>query len=133
MSNQKFAKLLEAQGVEPPMKTSLTTGNPTYAFAKTDEGFKALLEHSNPEVAALAQARLGVKSTLEETRTKRFMAISHRVGSLLTIPRGGYGTLPIPLNYYGAATGRWSAGSGQKVNFQNLPRDSVLKTAILMS
>jgi len=120
MSNPKFAKLLEEHGVEVPMKVSPTTGENTYAFAKTDDGFKALLEHSNPTVQALALARLGVKSTLEETRTIRFMNIANRMGSL-----------PIPLKYYGAATGRWAAGSGQKVNFQNLPRGSILKEAIV--
>ena len=120
MSNPKFAKLLEDHGVEVPMKVSPTTGENTYAFAKTDDGFKALLEHSNPTVQALALARLGVKSTLEETRTIRFMNIANRMGSL-----------PIPLKYYGAATGRWAAGSGQKVNFQNLPRGSILKEAIV--
>jgi DNA polymerase len=131
MSNNKFALLLEAHGIEAPLKLSATTGKMTYAFAKTDDGFKALLEHTNAEVAALASARLGVKSTLEETRTKRFMSIAGRIGALRTIPDEGYGTLPIPLNYYGAATGRWSAGSGQKVNFQNLPRGSVIKEAII--
>ncbi len=35
-SNPKFADLLRSHGVEPPMKTSLTTGKETYAFAKTD-------------------------------------------------------------------------------------------------
>ena len=42
MSNQKFAKLLQGFGVEPPMKTSPTTGKPTFAFAKAGcrlEGF----------------------------------------------------------------------------------------------
>ena len=37
-SNPKFAELLRALGVEPPMKISPTTGKETYAFAKTDEG-----------------------------------------------------------------------------------------------
>ena len=42
MSNPKFAELLVSMNVEPPMKTSLTTGKETYAFAKNDEAFKAL-------------------------------------------------------------------------------------------
>ena len=120
MSNAKFATLLEEQGVEIPTKISPTTGKQTYAFAKTDDGFQELLDHPNATVKALALARLGVKSTLEETRTQRFMGIASRMGKL-----------PIPLNYYGAATGRWSAGGGQKVNFQNLPRGSILKEAIV--
>ena len=40
MSNQKFAALLEKLGVIVPLKISPTTGKHTYAFAKTDEGFK---------------------------------------------------------------------------------------------
>ena len=120
MSNPKFAKLLEDCGVEPPMKISPTTGKMTYAFAKTDDGLKELLEHPNLMVQALVAVRLGVKSTIEETRTERFIGIANRMGRI-----------PIPLNYYGAATGRWSAGSGQKVNFQNIPRSSKLKEAII--
>lgn len=98
-SNPKFAELLRSYGVEPPMKTSPTTGKDTYALAKTDEGMKALLEHENPDVQALAAARLGVKSSLEETRTQRLIDTGDR--------NNGY--LPIGLNYYGARTGRWSA------------------------
>ncbi len=120
MSNPKFAALLVQYGVEPPMKVSPTTGKLTYAFAKTDDGLKDLLEHENPDVQVLVSTRLGVKSTVEETRTERFIGIAKRTNYL-----------PIPLNYYGAATGRWSAGGGQKVNFQNLPRDSTLKKAIV--
>jgi DNA polymerase len=120
MSNPKFAKLLEYYGVDVPMKLSLRTGKMTYAFAKTDDGLKDLLEHPSLVVQALVAARLGVKSTIEETRTERFIGIANRMGRL-----------PIPLNYYGAATGRWSAGGGQKVNFQNLPRGSMLKEAII--
>ena len=120
MSNLKFAKLLESFGAEVPTKISPTTGKLTHAFAKTDDGFKALLEHPNANVRALAAVRLGVKSSIEETRTERFIGIANRMGRL-----------PIPLNYYGAATGRWSAGGGQKVNFQNLPRGSTIKEAII--
>lgn len=116
MSNAKFAKLLEDLGVEPPMKVSPTTGKDTYAFAKSDEALKALLNHENPLVQAIVAARLGVKSTLEETRTERFIDISKR------------GSLPVPLRYYAAHTGRW--GGDDKVNLQNLPRKSMLKKAI---
>lgn len=115
-SNPQFADLLKEFGVEPPMKVSPTTGKETYAFAKTDEEFRALLEHENDYVQALVAARLGVRSTIEETRTERFMAIADR------------GPLPIPLRYYAAHTGRW--GGDEKINMQNLPRGSALKKAI---
>lgn len=120
MSNPKFAKLLEAQGAEVPMKVSPATGKLTYAFAKTDDGLKDLLEHPNLTVQTLVAIRLGVKSTIEETRTERYINIAKRMGRL-----------PIPLSYYGAATGRWTAGGGQQVNFQNIPRDSKIKDAIV--
>jgi len=117
MSNPKFAELLRENGVVPPMKKSPTTGKQTYAFSKTDEEFKALLEHPNNYVQTLVAARLGTKSTIEETRTERFIGIAKR------------GALPVPLRYYAAHTGRW--GGDDKVNLQNLPRNSPLKFAII--
>jgi DNA polymerase len=117
MSNPKFAELLIEQGVTPPMKISATTGKETYAFAKTDEEFKALLEHENPYVQALAAARIGNKSTIEETRTENFIQIANR------------GKLPVPLKYAGAVVShRWSGVDG--INLQNLPRSSELRRAI---
>ena len=62
MSNPKFAELLEGLGVIPPTKISLTTGKETFAFAKNDEQFKALENHSDPRVQALVTARLGSRS-----------------------------------------------------------------------
>jgi DNA polymerase len=117
MSNPKLAQILMSLGVKPPTKVSLTTGKETYAFAKTDEEFKALLEHESSLVQAIASARLGVKSTLEETRTERFLGIANR------------GPMPVPLRYYAAHTGRW--GGDDKLNLQNLPRGSALKHAIV--
>lgn len=117
MSNPKFAELLREHGVVPPMKKSPTTGKQTYAFSKTDEEFKALLEHENNYVQTLVAARLGTKSTIEETRTERFIGIANR------------GALPVPLRYYAAHTGRW--GGDDKVNLQNLPRSSTLKYAMI--
>ena len=119
MSNPQFADVLRSFGIEPPMKVSPTTGKQTYAFAKTDEGFKELLEHPNPDVQNLVAARLGAKSTLEHTRTQRFLEIAERTRD---------STLPVPLRYYAAHTGRW--GGDDKLNLQNLPRTSPLKSAI---
>ena len=116
MSNIQLAETLRACGVEPPTKISPATGKDTYAFSKTDEEFKALLEHESPLVQSIVAARLGVKSTLEESRTERFIGIQQR------------GKLPIPLRYYAAHTGRW--GGDAKVNMQNIPRSSALKYAI---
>lgn len=107
MSNNRFAELLRDCGVEPPMKISPTTGEQTYAFAKNDESFKALAEYPDERVQALVAARLGNKSTLEETRTQRFIEIASR------------GALPVPIRYYAAHTGRF--GGDDKINMQNLP------------
>jgi DNA polymerase len=117
MSNPKLAELLVSLGIEPPMKISPANGKETYAFAKNDEGFKALAEHPDERVQAIVAARLGTKSTLEETRTERFIGISLR------------GKMPVPLRYYAAHTGRW--GGDDKLNLQNLPRKSLLKKAIV--
>ena len=121
MSNPKFAEVLKALGVIPPTKVSLTTGKETWAFAKSDEAFKALLDHENDQVQALVAARLGTKSTLEETRTQRFIDISKR------------GLMPVPIRYYAAHTGRW--GGDDKINMQNLPSRGVngkkLKSSIM--
>ena len=117
MSNPQFADLLVSLGVQPPMKKSPTTGKQTFAFSKTDEEFKALLEHPNTQVQAVVAARLGTKSTIEETRTERFIGIASR------------GPMPVPLRYYAAHTGRW--GGDDKINLQNLQRTSPLKMAIL--
>jgi DNA polymerase len=107
MSNDKFAGLLKSLGVEPPVKISARTGKQAWAFAKTDEEFKALAEHADPRVQALVGARLGNKTTLEESRTQRFIDIAAR------------GKLPVPIKYYAAHTGRW--GGDDKINLQNLP------------
>jgi len=116
-SNKQFANLLTEFGVLVPMKESPTTGKQTYALAKNDEGFITLTEHEDTFIQHLCAVRLGTKSTIEESRIKRFIDVGDR----------NSGKLPIPLKYYGAHTGRW-AGS-DKVNFQNLPsRDKKKKT-----
>ena len=116
MSNPQFAEVLKKMGVEPPTKISLRTGKEAYAFGKTDPEFKKLLDHEDDRVQAVVSARLGVKSTLEETRTASFIGIAER------------GPLPILLNYYGAHTGR--ASGGDKINLQNLPRGGELRKSM---
>ena len=117
-SNPQFAEVLRTLGVEPPTKVSKTTGKEAFAFAKSDAMFQALLNGSNENVALVCEARLKVKSTLERTRAQRFLDIA------------GRGTLPVPLNYYGAHTGRWSASKGSSLNLQNLKRGSFLRKSI---
>lgn len=118
-SNPKFAEQLKTLGVTPPTKTSIRTGKKTFAFAKSDKALQELQEHPNHDVQVLVSARLGVKSTIEETRTERMLGIAQRTG-----------TLPVPLRYYAAHTGRW--GGSDKLNMQNLPtrKGNTIKQAI---
>lgn len=105
-SAPKFADLLRSLGVEPPMKISKRTGKETFAFAKTDLAFKALLEHSNEAVRNAVRARLGNKGSIVEKRSARLA------------PRAGLPT-PVYLAYAAARTLRW--GGGDLSNWQNLP------------
>jgi DNA polymerase len=118
-SNPQFAKALETLGIPAPRKISKTTGKSTLALAKNDAMFQALLNGDNEDVANLCEARLAVKSTTERTRAQRFLDISKR------------GTLPVPLSYYGALSGRWTASKGSAINMQNLKRGSFLRKAIM--
>ena len=108
MSNAKFAERLRNLGVIPPTKVSPRTEKTTFAFAKTDKEFMELLEHPDSEVQSLVAARVGAKTTIAETRARRFLEMAER------------GPLPVFLNWWGAkTTGRYSGGN--KVNWQNLP------------
>ena len=124
-SNELFAETLRQLGIEPPTKKKKPTAKTpkpvgvNFAFAKTDAMFQAMLNGDNEDVALLCEARLKVKSTSERTRAQRFLDISNR------------GTLPVPLSYYGAKSGRWTAAKGSAINMQNLKRGSFLRKAIM--
>ena len=111
MSNPQFADLLRKLGIEPPMKVSPTTGKPTYAFAKNDPEWKELQEEFADDeiVSSIIAARMGVKSTIAETRASRLLSIANQTG-----------LLRVPLRYYGAHTGRY--GGMEKINCQNFTR-----------
>lgn len=114
-SADRFADLLRQEGVEPALKQG--KNGPIYAFAKTDDFMKELLDHDDPRVSGLARARLGIKST----------AIQSRVESLGFM--AGRGPLCVYLRYAGALTTRWSGGDGS--NFQNFKRGHALRSTIL--
>ena len=118
-SRDKFAALLQSHGVTPPTKTSPSTGEQTYAFAKNDIAFAKLLEHDDPRIVALVEAKLNASSSLEETRAKRFQNLT----------RVGGGRLNVPLRYSAAHTHRF--GGSDNLNLQNLPRKSPLRKAIM--
>lgn len=118
MSGPKYAAALEAYGVVPPTKIN-NKGKVTYAFAKTDEAHKALLEHDNPSVQALVAARLAVKSTIEETRATAYLEASTR------------GAWPVGYSYSGAInTHRFSGNKGGGGNPMNLKRGGTLRDCI---
>ena len=103
MSNQQFASLLAAQGVEVPS-----------TLRKTDSDFLELLDDAR--VAPLVRGRLAAKSVSELRRTEKFIQVA------------GRGTMPVPLKYHGAHTGRWSGADG--LNLQNLNRGSALRRCL---
>lgn len=115
-SSNKLAALLESLGIEPPKKLS-NKGKLIYAFAKTDQEFVDLGESEDLLVASVVSARLGARSTIEETRAERYIQICKR------------GPWPVPYLYYGAHTGRLSGSD--KVNPQNLKRGGKLRQSIL--
>ena len=118
-SSAKFAEILTNLGVEPPTKPSPKgEGKRIYAFAKTDEEMKELCDDEDDRVSALCNARLGQKSTLNETRCERLLRMCER------------GSLTVPLRYYGAgASGRFSGED--KVNFQNFPRSGEIRECLM--
>lgn len=118
MKDEVLAASLMFFGVDPvPRKMSKTTGKEMWAFAKTDKAFTALLEHPSIDVQYLVAARLGHKSTMEQTRAERFLSISKLTDDL-----------PVPLKYSGAHTHRFSGD--WSLNLQNLGRFSKLRNAV---
>jgi len=111
-SSNKFASLLREAGVEPETKE----GPPRkggergtiYAFAKTDLFMEELLDHEDERVKALAEARLGEKSNILQTRAATLGWMASR------------GPLCVYLRMYGAHTTRWSGGDSS--NFQNFKK-----------
>lgn len=116
-SSAKFKIALEAIGYECPMKLSAKTGEMIPAIAKSDEEMKELLEHDDSRVQALAAARLGVKSTISESRAGRLLDSAQR------------GRLPVYLAYAAAKTLRF--GGGDKSNWQNFPRGGEIRKSIV--
>ena len=123
-SRDKFAAALRDLGVDPPRKLSKATGKLTWALAKTDKEFRALEEHDDPKVQAIVAARIGHQTTLEESRSQRFIDIG-----LTAWPRPELaGKIPLPLRYSGAHTHRLSGE--WKINPQNLRRGGKLRQAL---
>ena len=115
-SQQKFAQYLEDLGITVPTKKSPTTGKQIPAFSKTDSAY-IQMQNMYPQYKHLWDGREAVKSRIEETRAERMLSSIN-----------SNGTFSVPLRYYAAHTGRF--GGADKINLQNLPRGSALRTAI---
>lgn len=113
-SGEKFADILRQLGVDPPMKPS--PKNPEkmiYAFASKDPGMVEMLEHDDPQIQAVAEARVGEKASQMESRAATFARLPS--------------PLPVPLQYASAHTGRHG---GREINLQNLKRGSEIRACI---
>ena len=114
-SGAKFAAILESLGVDVPMKESpKKPGEMIYAFAAKDSGMVELLEHDDPQIQAVAEARVGEKASQMESRAATFARLPS--------------PLPVPLQYASAHTGRHG---GREFNIQNLKRGSDLRGCIM--
>ena len=117
-SATQFAAILTGLGVEVEYKPSpRNPDNMIPAVAKTDDFMKDLLDDENEIISGLAAARLGVRSTIDETRAGRLAASARR------------GKLPIYLGYCAAQTNRWVGGDA--TNFQNFKRGGTIRNALI--
>ena len=108
--NKLFEEILRnilPDGEEPPMKQGKK--GLILAVAQDDDGGKSLLTHPEQKVRDLMQARKAVKSWKLHIK---------RVQNMINQARAWGGKIGVPLNYYGAHTGRWSGC--ESINLQNL-------------
>jgi DNA polymerase len=114
-SAKQFPEIVRSLGIEPPTKTN-PKGDTAYALAKNDLQFVRLIA-DHPEHRHIWNGRIAANSNTTISRIQRFLAATE------TKP-----TIVMPLNYYGAHTGRWSGAGG--LNVQNLERKSATRLAI---
>ena len=115
-SNQQFADYIYELGLIPPTKKSPTTGKDIPALGKNDKAYQQM-QKMYPQFQHIWDARKAVKSRINETRAQRFLDAAHEDG-----------TISVPLRYYAAHTGRF--GGTEKINMQNMPRNSELRKAL---
>lgn len=105
-SADKFVELLNELEVDVEWKPG--KNGPIPAIAKTDDFMKALVASDDELIATLAEARLAVRSTLQESRAGRMGDMARR------------GAMCVYIAYAAAHTLRF--GGGDKMNWQNFPR-----------
>lgn len=115
-SNKQFSELIESMDITVPTKISPTTGKNIPALGKNDKAFLQL-QRMYPQHNKIWEARTAVKSRINETRAQRFIDATH-----------DNGTISVPLKYYAAHTGRF--GGTEKINMQNMPRNSPIREAL---
>jgi len=71
------------------------------ALAKTDEGFKQLLNHKDENIRNLMKAKVAIKSWPNWMK---------RVNSMVAQCKASGDKLRVPLKYYAGHTGRWGGG-----------------------
>jgi DNA polymerase len=114
--NKLFPEFLDDLGIKVPYKKN-PKGIMIPAFAKTDAAFQQMLESEDPQIHALANGRLAVKSTQATTRAYRFKKLHEQLGFC-----------PVAYNYARAHT--WRLSGGNKINMANLKRGSKLRLCV---
>jgi DNA polymerase family A len=149
-SSEKFADLLRAEDVEPPVKISEAwikkprdqrddAKKWTYAFASDDLDFTNLpheekcwtreYDLSDPaEIKLMAEKRTRLQALVDVRIAVKSTSNITKAQRFLTAGANGM-KLPVGYSYYRAHTGRF--GGNNKMNMQNLERGGELRLSIL--
>ncbi len=149
-SNERFADLLRAEGIEPPVKLSPAwmkkpkderddADKWAYAFAKDDQEFielpdnieelgKGLDLNKKADIQKLALRQDRVRNLVDCRLAVKSTTNITRAERFLKAGANGW-SLPCGYAYYRAHTGRW--GGNNKMNMQNLTRGGELRLSIL--
>lgn len=111
--NHSFTALLRmalrAAGDDPDTYFKFSKQGSIPAIAKGDEERDLLLQHPDPTVRSLIEARVGLKTWPSHAKRVRAISAQSKAG----------GGMMVPLRYHSAHTGRYGGGEG--INLQNLP------------
>ena len=149
-SNEKFADMLRAEGIEPPVKVAKAwMAKPaserddddkySYAFAKDDAEFINLPDNIdlwrgnlNPakkkDVPLISAKQDRIRNLVQCRLAVKSTTNITRAERFMEAGRDGM-SLPVGYAYYRAHTGRW--GGNNKMNMQNLTRGGELRLSIL--